>query len=175
MTLTAEPLISFALWLTLAVVAIGLLGWYAWQRPWGIPRTRWSLIIGLMATSVGLLLGILLNPTWNERIPPPQGKPRLAILIDDSASMSSTDMPDGRSRYQTAAGIAKVCATKLQDRFDVHTATFSKNLLPIDVDDLEKQIPSGLVTDMAHAIESSIEPKSSNASRLYFCFGCFCA
>ena len=158
MTLTAEPLISFALWLTLAVVAIGLLGWYAWQRPWGIPRTRWSLIIGLMATSVGLLLGILLNPTWNERIPPPQGKPRLAILIDDSASMSSTDMPDGRSRYQTAAGIAKVCATKLQDRFDVHTATFSKNLLPIDVDDLEKQIPSGLVTDMAHAIESSIEP-----------------
>ncbi len=158
MTLTVEPLISFALWLMLAVLALGLLGWYAWQRPWGISRVRWSWIIGLMATSVGLLLGILLNPTWNERIPPPQGKPRLAILVDDSASMASTDMPDGRSRYQSAAGIAKACATKLQDRFDVHTSTFSKTVLPINVEDMEQKVPGGLVTDMAQAIASSIEP-----------------
>ncbi len=158
MTLTVEPLISFALWLTLAVAAIGLLGWYAWRRPWGISRIRWSLIIGLMATSVGLLLGILLNPTWNERIPPPQGKPRLAILVDDSASMASADMPDGRSRYQAAAEIAKACAVKLSDRFEIHTATFSKNLLPTSVEELERKIPGGLVTDMANAIASSIEP-----------------
>ncbi len=158
MTLTVEPLISFALWLTLAVAAIGLLGWYAWRRPWGITRTRWTVILVLMATSMGMLLGILLNPTWNERIPPPQGKPRLAILVDDSASMSSADMPDGRSRYQSAAEIAKACAAKLSDRFEIHTATFSKSVLPTSVEELEKKTPAGLVTDMANAIASSIEP-----------------
>jgi hypothetical protein len=158
MTLTVEPLISFALWLTLAVAAIGLLGWYAWRRPWGITRVRWTVILVLMATSVALLLGILLNPTWNERIPPPQGKPKLTILIDDSASMSSADLPDGRSRYQAAAEIAKGCAAKLSDRFEVSTATFSKRVLPTSVEELEKKTPTGLVTDMANAIASSIEP-----------------
>ncbi len=158
MTLTVEPLISFALWLTLAVAAIGLLGWYAWRRPWGITRVRWAMILVLMATSVALLLGILLNPTWNERIPPPQGKPRLAILVDDSASMASADMPDGRSRYQAAAEIAKACAAKLSDRFEIHTSTFSKSVLPTSVEELEKKTPAGLVTDMANGIASSIEP-----------------
>lgn len=158
MTLTFEPLISFTLWLTLVVAAIGLLAWYGWHRPWGISRLRWSAIIGLMSTSVALLLGILLNPTWNERIPPPQGKPRLAIIVDDSASMSSPDMPDGGTRYREAAKIAKECAAKLSDRFEVHTATFSKSLLPTSVEELEQKVPSGLVTDMANAIASSLEP-----------------
>ena len=158
MTLTVEPLISLALWLTLAVVAIGLLGWYAWQKPWGISRVRWTVILVMMATSVALLLGILLNPTWNERIPPPAGKPRLAILVDDSASMASADMPDGRSRYQAAAEIAKGCAAKLADRFEIHVAAFSKNVLPTNAEELAKKTPAGLVTDLANAISSSIEP-----------------
>src|SRR5258708_5989268 len=106
MTFTYEPLISSTLWLTLAVAMTALLGWYAWKKPWGIGTVRWVSIIPLMGLSGAALLIVLLNPTWLERIPPPKGKPRLAIVVDESASMGATDMPDGRSRYQAAIEIA---------------------------------------------------------------------
>ena len=158
MTLTFEPLISSALWLTLVVAATVLLGWYAWNRPWGIGRVRWGAIIGLMAAGSALVLAILLNPTWQERIPPPAGKPRLAIVVDTSASMAATDMPDGRSRFQSAAEIAKACAAKLGDRFEVHTATFAKTVLPTNADELDRKLPNGSITDLAAAIAASVEP-----------------
>jgi hypothetical protein len=113
MTLTYEPLISPTLWLTLALVLAGLLVWYGWNRPWGIGLPRWAAIITLMGLSGAALLAILLNPTWLERIPPPKGKPRLVIVVDESASMAATDMPDGRSRFAHAVDITKTCLDKL--------------------------------------------------------------
>ena len=158
MTLTVEPLISLSVWLTLVVAAVGLLNWYAWRRPLGILRLRWSAIIGLMAVGIALPLGILLNPTWNERIPPPAGKPRLTILVDDSASMASTDMPEGRTRFQVATQIARDATASLQDRFEVHTAAFSKTLVPSSPQELAQKIPGGSVTDLARAISAGVEP-----------------
>ncbi len=158
MSLVFEPLISSALWLTLAVAVGVLLCGYARRRPWAISRGRWGLIIGLMSISAALVLGILLNPTWHERIPPPAGKPRLAIVLDDSASMAATDMPDGRSRYSSAAAIAKACAENLSGRFDVAISTFSKTVLPAGSGDLAERTPSGMTTDLATAVSASIEP-----------------
>ncbi len=157
MSLTFEPLISSTLWLTLAIALGAVLGWYAWKRPWGIGIVRWVSIITLMALSGAALLVILLNPTWLERIPPPKGKPRLAILVDESASMSATDMPDGRSRFQAASEIAKTCAEKLAGRFEVQTATFSNNLLPTSVEQLSRKSPAGSITDIATALSAGIE------------------
>ena len=131
MSLIFEPLISSALWLTLVVAAVALLGWYAWNRPWGIGRVRWGAIISLMAAGSALVLAILLNPTWQERIPPPAGKPRLAVVVDASASMAATDMPDGRSRFQSAAEIAiSVAAEILSVRDAVHVMVTPLALSP---------------------------------------------
>lgn len=161
MSLTFEPLISLTLWLTAAVVAALLLGWYAWNRAGGMSPFRWGAIIALMATSAALLLGVLLNPTWQERIPPPPQKPRLAILIDDSASMASADMPDGRTRYQAAAEIAEACAAQLAEGYDVEVAAFSKSLAPANPAELRGRKPAGLVTDLAGAITSGVDPGRS--------------
>ncbi len=158
MTLTWEPLVSSALWLGLAVCAVAMLGWYAWFRPWGISRSYWAVIIALMGLSEAILLTILLNPTWLERIPPPKGKPRLTIVVDDSASMAVKDLPDGRSRYQAAAEIAQVCAAKLSSQFEVQTATFSSTVRLIETSALAKRTPAGSTTDLAAAIATSIEP-----------------
>lgn len=157
MTFTFEPLISSTLWLTLVVVLAALLGWYAWNRPWSIGRIRWGIIVTLMGLSGAALLAILLNPTWLERIPPPKGKPRLAIVVDESASMGATDMPDGRSRYQAAIEIARACANELGDRFEISTATFSNNVLGATPSELSNRTPSGTVTDLANALSASIE------------------
>lgn len=160
MLLVFEPLISSALWLTLAVGVGALLAWYAWRRPWGVASGRWAAIIGLMAGSAALVLGILLNPTWQERIPPPAGKPRLTILIDDSASMAATDMPGGRTRFAAAAEIARETAARLADRFDVSAATFSNELRPVAITGLNElggHAPAGMETDLAGALQSGVD------------------
>jgi hypothetical protein len=157
MTLTLEPLISSTLWLTLAVALAALLGWYAWRRPWGIGITRWVAIVTLMGLSGAAILVVLLNPTWLEPIPPPAGKPRLTILVDDSASMAATDMPANHSRFEDAAATAKTCAEKLAGRFDVRVSAFSSVAIPTTADELPKKTPSGSVTDLAGAIASGID------------------
>jgi hypothetical protein len=157
MIITFEPQISSALWLTMVVCAAGLLGGYAWRRPRGLSRQRWSGIISLMAIGTGLPLVILLNPTWRERIPPPAGRPRLAIVVDSSASMAATDMPDGRSRYQAAVEIANSAAAGLADRFEIHAFTFAGTVLPTSVDEMKTTTPRGQITNLASAISESVD------------------
>jgi hypothetical protein len=110
MSLTFEPLIPPGVWLTLAAALAAALAAYAWRRPWGVSRATWGGIVGLMSTGAALILGILLNPMWQERVPLPAGKPRLTVLIDESASMNVKDMPGGRTRFYSAAAAARACA-----------------------------------------------------------------
>jgi hypothetical protein len=156
-TLTFEPLISSTVWVTAAIVAAAMLGWYAWSRPAAIGRIRWSIIILLMAASAMLLLAVLLNPTWLERIPPPPEKPRLAILIDDSGSMASADLPDGRTRYQAASEVAEKCAARLAEGYDVEIGAFSKSLVPVNPGEVRGRRPAGAVTDLATALTSGLD------------------
>ena len=158
MTLTFEPLISSTLWLTLAVTLAALLVLYGWNRPFNIGRYHWGAILTLMGLSGAALLAILLNPTWLDRIPPPKGKPRLTVIVDESASMAARDMADGRSRFEAAAEIARSCATGLNQQFDVFTYTFSNNVLANDFADLATRTPAGSVTDLANALTTTIEP-----------------
>ena len=79
-SLSFEPLIPPSLWMALAVAGLALLGWYAFRRPGPIGRARWALAVGLMGTALGLVLLVLLNPTWVREIPPPAGKPLLSVL-----------------------------------------------------------------------------------------------
>ena len=65
-TLSFEPLIPLALWLTLAGAGLALLGWYARTRPAAVPRRRWLLILGLWA--LGLVLLLLIVPYIDRKI-----------------------------------------------------------------------------------------------------------
>src|SRR6476620_12364499 len=97
-TLTIEPLIPSALWAALAVLSVGLLSFYAYRRPTGIPRWRWGGLLSGMALAVACVLIVLLNPMWVEVIAPPGGRPRLTVLCDASSSMATPDSGDRRTR-----------------------------------------------------------------------------
>jgi len=153
--LTFEPLISPALWAGLAVAAVSLLAWYAWGRPGEMRRARWAAIIALMATGLAGVLLILLNPTWLEQLPPPSGKPRLTLLVDASASMSTADLPGGKSRYQEATRLAAALESDLRREFDVQARAFSAAASPVQVADLADLRPDALVTDLAEALRSA--------------------
>src|SRR6266849_2567453 len=147
-TLNFEPQIPPALCLTLLVISIALLFWYGWVRPAAVPRRRFVFILGWMALGLGLVLLILLNPTWIEPQSPPEGKPVLTVLVDATASMAMRDAPPGETRYRAAAQIARVLTKDLGDRFEVRVRTFAENPVPADAEDLDAHPPDGQVTDL---------------------------
>jgi len=155
--ITLDPYIPLALWVPLALAAAALLAWYAWASRGRLPRRRWLGVVTLMAVAVALPLAILLNPTWIERIPPPQGKPLLTILVDRSLSMATRDAEDGRSRYEAAAQLAAAAAAQLGDRYEVRIRTFAETSSPASPEELATLKPDGPGTDVAGVIESALD------------------
>ena len=155
--LSFEPLISVALWLTLAIVGAVLLVWYAWRRPGSLTAQRWVVVLTLMGLGTTTVLFILLNPTWVEPVPPPPGKPVLTILVDDTASMATADMPQGKNRWQAAVQTAQTVAAKFKDRYDVRLATFAEQIKTTTTEALGSKTPNGSVTDLALAVAGSLE------------------
>ncbi len=151
-----EPLISPALWATLAVLSAASLAWYALRRVGSVSRRRWGGILALMAIGSAAVLFVLLNPTWLEPIPPPAGKPLLTVLADLSASMATKDVPGDRTRWSEAARIAQELEQKMAGRFDVQVRTFAATSAVADFAQLSSQQPAGDATDMALALAESI-------------------
>ena len=157
MHLTFDPYIPLALWVPLAVTAGALLAWYGAASRRRLAPRRWPWVMALMTLVVAVPLVILLNPTWLERIPPPAGKPLLTILVDRSASMGTRDVEGKQSRYESACGTAAEMARQLQDRYEVRVSSFAEDCTPADPDQLAKKTPEGEATDLAAAVEQSLE------------------
>ncbi len=156
-TLVFEPLIPTALWAALAIGGAALLVWYGRNSRVRLPRGRWLVMLALMAAAIALPLAILLNPLWMERIPPPAGKPLLTVLVDATQSMEHADSASGRSRFAEASGIAAAVADQLSDRYEVHLRTFAKKTTPIEAAELTALKPTGETTDLATAIDESLQ------------------
>ncbi|MEX1098738.1 MAG: vWA domain-containing protein [Planctomycetales bacterium] len=155
-SLTFQPQISTALWITLALGAAVLLAWYALRRPEGVPRRRWGAIVGLMAAGTAAVLVILLDPTWEEPVPPPAGKPLLTVLVDESASMAVRDVDEGRSRFEAALRIAGRAAADLDGRFDLRLVRFAGGVAPLDPAAPPESGAVGASTDLAGAIAGAL-------------------
>ncbi|MFO7899543.1 MAG: hypothetical protein R6V58_10860 [Planctomycetota bacterium] len=155
--LTVDPRIPFALWWPLAATAAVLLVVYAvaaWNR---LPRGRRSAIVALMTAAVAVPLLVLLNPTWLERVPPPEGKPLLTILVDRSGSMATADAPGDATRFDAAARVAEATAGELADRYEVRVRAFADDWSPVPVATLKERPPDGTATDLAAAVEQTLD------------------
>jgi len=159
--LSFEPLIAPSLWLGLALIAAGMLVWYALRRPGGTPRKHWSVMVGFMSAAVGVVLFLLLNPTWSHQIEPPGGKPVITLLVDASKSMATPDASGGISRYAAASQVATDLVKSLSDEFEVRVEQFDKSARAIDYADLATITPTGPSTDLATAIGSAIDQERS--------------
>jgi hypothetical protein len=156
--LVFEPLIPTALWVVLAVVAMVLLALYAWNSRHRIARSRWGLMIGLMFVALLLPLGILLNPQWVERIPPPAGKPLLTILVDSSRSMETPDGRAGDRRLDEARKIAESVSKNASADLEVEVRTFTASSGPADLQKLKQSPAEGQFTDLGAAIRDALQP-----------------
>lgn len=152
-----DPFIPLSLWFPLVLIAAALLVWYAWSSRPRIAGRRHGIVLGLMGLGVLLPLALLLNPTWIEPIPPPPGKSLLTILVDQSASMETQGSADGRTRYETAAAMAAGAAKYFEQKYDVRVFGFDRELKLTTPTDLMSQKPEGSWTDLAAALEQSLE------------------
>src|SRR5262245_46749451 len=148
-SLTFEPLIAPAAWVALAAVSALVLGWYARLRPLVMTRPRWLLSLLLQALGMVSVLVILLNPIWNEVVPPPAGKPVLTVLVDQSASMRVADGLNGQSRFQSAATLGKELVSGSGGRFDVTLRTFGETTATVTADELGTKTPDRQLSDFA--------------------------
>lgn len=155
--MTFDPSIPMALWVALALVAAALLAGYAWASRGRLSGRRRRAVLGLMAIAVLIPLVVLLNPTWLERIPPPAGKPLVTILVDQSASMATPDAAEGQTRYQAACRLAARAASELADKYEVRLRSFAETSSLVTPDELSRRRPDGAITDLAHAIEDSLD------------------
>ncbi len=155
-TLSLEPQISPVQWAAIALAAIVVVAVYAARRPIALSRVRWGMIVLLMATSVAIVLGVMLNPTWVTVLPPPAGKPRLTVLVDASCSMATPDAGNDRTRYDAACETARRIGEKYIDEYDVRLCTFTDRTAPAEISDLAAKPPKGLQTDLAGVLREAL-------------------
>ncbi len=165
--LTFDPHIPLALWVPLAVAAGCLLAWYGVASRRRLPPRRWRPVMALMGLAVVLPLAILLNPTWLRRVPPPVGKPLLTILVDRSASMATRDIAGNTSRYEAASRLAARAVKELEDRYEVRVYSFAESCGPVGTDELAQKTPDGAATDLATAVEESLEAERPQGQALF--------
>jgi hypothetical protein len=156
-TLSFDPLIPPALWLTLAAAAAVLVAVYGWRRPEVVPRRRWAWIMSLSSLGMAIVLVVLLNPTWVEPAEPPAGRRVLTVLVDATASMATPDAGDKQTRYAASARLAAEFAKQLGSRFDVRAFTFADKPTAAEITSLEAKSPDGAITDLANALGAALE------------------
>lgn len=156
-TLTFEPLISWPLWVALALAAAAMLGWYLVGARRQVRGPRRIAIALLMFAAVCLPLAILLNPIWQEQLAPPEGKPLVTILVDASTSMGTRDGDNKKDRYELAGDWATRMADKLGKQYDVRVKRFSLHAAHAELDDLRNRPADGEQTDLAQALREVAE------------------
>ncbi len=116
-------------------------------------RARWLIALRLFA--LGLLLWILLEPTWIRTIIKKQQR-EVIILLDDSASMHLTDDGQNASRIEMAeqALAAGKIQEQLSDTMRVRTIRAARS-----VKEGDKALPEGWAdaTDLAAALNHALE------------------
>src|SRR6266540_1627545 len=133
----------------LALLVLALVRWWRERRA-GVLLVPRSLL-------VGLLLWVTLNPQAllpRERT----GKPRLAVLLDTSASMSTADV-DNASRLAAALRVLTNASTlaTLEKEFILDLRRFDRDLAPADLVKLSAPgAANGDASDIATAVMSAV-------------------
>src|SRR3972149_7607804 len=110
---------------------------------------------GVLVFLLFLIVFILLNPalrteTYTEE------KPRLAILIDNSTSMSLPGDEEGTPRIQAVRNFLenhKAFFTELEENFYLSYYVFDKTLKPASLNFINTNEPNGTATDIGEAIK----------------------
>lgn len=136
-----------------AVAAITVLAWHASRRlasPW-----RRAAMIGLRGAAALTALVLFLEPAIELRQVAREPN-RVAILVDDSASMALREDADGPSRAERARALIEASASTLdgwEDRHHIDVFSFSETLVASNRAAVATNEPAGRATLVRQALE----------------------
>ncbi|MBD3181308.1 hypothetical protein GF312_03385 [Candidatus Poribacteria bacterium] len=152
---------SLPLWIGFAGLILTAVAIAVFYHRTGMPITRFTryLLIALRVLAVALILFCILEPTLitRENI---QQKPNLLILVDNSQSMSLTDMKSGETDEIPRIEIAKQSIISqesdvvedLAERFNLHFYQFDSDCISVETPAFSAD---GNLTDMGKAISKA--------------------
>lgn len=147
-----QPRVSLPLWLALAFVFAVVWVVYVVRSKGVIPTARRTWVLGIMLIAGSIPLILLLNPTWVQPLPPPEGRPLVTVLIDTSASMDVADTEgDTATRLERARALADKVTAAFDDSFEKRLVTFDAAARGAS-DKAETPSELGKRTDLATAI-----------------------
>lgn len=165
---TIQPILPMGAWWLLVFVSIIVVAGYLWRSRWDVlPRERFGIVF-LLTLSLACPLIVLLNPISVETISRPDGKPKVHVLVDASASMKIDDLVDkgGSARWDAAREVARVLAQPHPNlEVQVHAFSDSGNLSgssSISLLDEKHPGPVGRKSDLRSALNSIL--KQTNAA-----------
>ncbi|MCP4445745.1 MAG: hypothetical protein GY811_10450 [Myxococcales bacterium] len=145
---TAFVLALVAAVLTLALTTVST---RSTHHPW-----RWSLIGGMRASALAVVLVLFLQPAVELRQVAREPN-HIAILVDDSASMELADRKDEASRRQLLERLFDSSADAIADWERSHIIdyyTFSDELLHTDLERIGKTEATGTATLLRQGLEN---------------------
>jgi hypothetical protein len=157
----ALPISAQSHWPWLLVPVLALLAVLGYQRttPPLAPRRR-SLLIVLRTVAYTLLCIVLASPVWN-RERHTRERARIAVLVDESASMSTVDVAGGPSRIEHARTALEQLAGALgRAPVDVEVVPFASGAAPAEAIAAYMATPrqaTGAGTDLAAAMATTVD------------------
>ncbi len=124
-----------------------------------LSRFRMTVLFSLRALGLFALTLLLFQPVLGF-VRTPDHRPRVAIIVDASASMSFSDAINEPNRFmQAAIAVQDTLAPRLEKAFDVQIFAYDgKHTAPLDGADALRTIPpDGEVTDLGAAAGMGIE------------------
>jgi hypothetical protein len=141
-------------------VAVGL-AWFGYRATTPpLPPGRRGPLIALRSLAYALLLLVLASPILNRMRNEPM-RARIAVLVDESASMSSSEPAGAASRLERARGLVRSLDTALGgDAVDLEVVPFSSRpeppLAPGEYLEMERQA-TGAGTDLVGALRATAD------------------
>ncbi|HEV8544531.1 MAG TPA: glutamine amidotransferase [Verrucomicrobiae bacterium] len=138
-------------WLIAGSALAIFLFWWSYRRAKGRPTPGIKiLLITLRCLAIAAVVFCLMDPQWVEMVNHEQ-KSRMAVLLDNSRSMSIVDLPGGR---MTAAKewIKKQMLPIAPSGVSIASYTLSQGLAPLH--SVDSASPTGSVTALSEALEN---------------------
>ncbi|WP_146522287.1 vWA domain-containing protein [Stieleria varia] len=128
-----QPRVPLPLWLALAAVFTAVWIGYVIRSRGVIPTTRRPRVLAMMLVAGSIPLILLLNPTWIEPLPPPEGRPLITVLLDTSASMDVADVErNAETRFDRARSLADQIAESIDETYEKRLVTFDAQARGVD-------------------------------------------
>jgi len=138
------------------VILVALAAVRAFRERGGVPLRRQAVALVLRCLAIGALLWVALNPTAlrPREIP---GKPSLALLVDTSYSMSTSD-EQGDGRLAAALRVLQEggALAALGNEFTLDARSFDTESRAADLADLTAAAAQGRASDLGAAISSAV-------------------